>query len=155
VGNTWWRHTTGSDVEFVADNMRQADRDEVIAGGHDHKDGLRRSVELTDVCFTLDSADGPLLICGAKPKSLTSDVGIPWLLGSFLAEKHPKVFLKDAPLILGVWFRDFNYLENYVHAEYKQAVNWLQRIGFTLGETIKIPKTDEHFIRFHMEKENV
>lgn len=153
AADVWWKETIDSDVVFVAENMRQADRDEIKAFGHDSPlEALTLSVNKTSQCFTLDSQDGPLLICGACPKFLMSDTGLPWLLGSDEALKHRKVFMTDASKLLEIWLEQYKILENYVHVKNHVSVRWLKRIGFKMDEPIRFPNTGEYFMRFHMER---
>lgn len=154
MANLTFKHTDIFDVAYVANNMRQADRDEVYAAsGHNPYDSLMLGVRKSDDIVTAVSPDGvPLVIFGISSKSLVTDIGVPWLLGCDEALKYRKHFMTDVPKVLEIMLEKYRMLENYVHVKNRVSVNWLKRMGFQMDDPVLFINSGEYFMRFHMER---
>jgi hypothetical protein len=145
------RHATDEDLMYVANNMRDQDLDEIYAGGETPERALRMSAEISKDCLSCVLESGEVLfVLGCGPKTLLSDIGVPWLLGSKEALKHPRSFFDFPPKVLEIWKEQYSMLENYVHVKNTVSVRWLQRLGFTMHEPVTL-FTGEQFMRFSME----
>ena len=149
-----FRKVEPGDIEFVAENMRQADADEVMAANNDTPlSALLLSVEKSHESVTVTDTEGtPLVIFGIRHKTLlTDDSAIIWMLGCDEALKHSKSFMVYTPKVLEIWLKQYKMLENYVHVGNKVSVAWLKRLGFTLEDPVIFPNTGECFMHFFME----
>ena len=141
----------------MANTMRREDTEEVWAS-HRHTpiEALLGGYKRTPETLVAVSKRGeiPLAIFGVRPKTVTSDVGTVWLLGSDEALRHRRKFMTMVPKVLEIWLEEYKLLENYVHVKNKTSVRWLKRLGFQMEEPVCF-NTGEHFIRFWMESKNV
>jgi hypothetical protein len=154
VVNLTFKHTDIHDIAYIGENMRQADRDEVMAAsGHNPMQSLLLGVRRSDQTITAVSPDGvPLVIFGVVGKSLVTDVGVPWLLGCDEALKYRRHFMTDVPKVLEIMLEKYRMLENYVHVKNRVSVNWLKRMGFKMDEPVLFINSGEYFMRFYMER---
>lgn len=148
-----FRHTTLIDLAYVAQNMRQADREEVYAAaGHTPEQALVISIFMSEEAVTAVSPDNtPLVIFGISKQSLLSDKGIPWLLGCDEALRYRREFMRQTPKVLETMLEQYTMLENYVHVKNTISVRWLKRLGFSMDSPITFP-SGEQFMRFYMER---
>lgn len=148
-----FRHTTLADVDHVAKNMRQADREEVYAAAwHTPEQALVTSIRMSHESVTAVSPDGvPLVIFGLTTRGILSDVGIPWLLGCDEALRYRREFVKQTPKVLESMLEQYRMLENYVHVKNVVSVRWLRTMGFNMDPPVMFP-SGERFIRFWMER---
>ena len=127
--------TTTEHVLELAETMRLEDQAEVWASAHYTPwDALVASIGFTDETYT-GLADGHVLcIFGAGKMTLTSDTAYPWMLSSFLVEKHMRAWARGSKLAFNFMTRDVDHLKNYVDARYTVAVRWLAWLGFTIHD---------------------
>ena len=146
--------TTIHHVSHIAQNMREADRVEVMAShGHTPLEALTLGVSKSDQVVTvLSPEDTPLVIIGVVSQSLLSDVGTIWLLGCDEALRHRRKFISEVPRVLSILFERYTMLENYVHVDNQISVRWLNRIGFKMDEPILFKNSGEYFMRFYMKR---
>ena len=125
--------TTEMHVFKLSHTMRLEDRAEVWASAHYTPwDALVASISLTDETYT-GLADGQVLcIFGVGKSTLTSDVGHPWMLSSYLVEYHMRAWARGSKLAFKFMTQDVDHLINYVDARYTVAVRWLTWLGFTI-----------------------
>lgn len=147
---------TAADADELVANMRHQDVTECYAAGHDDLravvlDGIRRSVQ----CWTARVDGRMAAIFGVAPYgTLTSSIGVPWLLGTPEVPKHRRILARHArPYIAGM-LAVYPHLLNAVHAENTVAVHWLQRMGFKLGPAFTAP-SGATFHTFEMRARNV
>ena len=154
MANLTFRHTSIDDVAHIGENMRQADREEVMAShGHIPMQSLLLGMRRSDQTITAVSPDGvPLVIFGVANKSLLTDVGVPWLLGCDEALKYRRHFMIDVAKVLEIMLEKYSMLENYVHVRNRVSVNWLKRMGFKMDDPVLFINSGEYFMRFYMER---
>jgi len=154
VADLTFRPTTAADIMYVADNMRQADVEEVYAAcWHTPEQALIASVKLSEEVFTVLSPENtPLVIFGVCRRSILSTSAVPWLLGCDEALRYPRQFIQRGREIVAGMLGKYDYLENYVHAKNSVSRRWLRRLGFVIEEPVLFKHTGEYFMRFHKEK---
>lgn len=150
-----YRPVEGTDIQYIAKRMRQADMDELRAA---HGDGcslldiLYRSVEITPNALTRTAEDGePLLIVGAAPLPGETGHGIPWLLGTDRAMDYPRQFVTEGRRLAAGWLMRFTVLENYIDVRNSVSIRWLRHIGFTIHEAVPFGVSRLPFHRFSMD----
>lgn len=125
--------TTEDHIEFVAEHMREDDINEVYASsGLSPYVALRFSCKMSDPCYTGTADDEPVCIFGVVPKSMLSDTGVPWLLGTDAVSRHARAFLRRNKKVVKQWRERFELLENYVDARNKKSIAWLEWLGFEI-----------------------
>jgi hypothetical protein len=130
-----FKKPTAEMIQFIADNMRQADVDEVNAASNATPlqavtDGVKVSC-MSSVAFI----NGDIVaVLGVVKNSTLTDNGIPWLLGTNNIVKHYREFLGASPGVLDAMIDVCPNLMNHVYVENKISIRWLKWLGFTLSE---------------------
>lgn len=142
---------TDDALVYLADNLREADRIELWASGHDDalqvlRDGVKRSTHCSIAC-----ADGvPGAIIGLSPINLISGVAAPWMLGTEAIMDNRRALMSYTPDYIRIMLKAYPHLVNYVHAPNTKAVRWLRHIGFVLHPAEPYGPYGEPFHRFEM-----
>lgn len=140
-------------IQFIADNMRKADVIEVWAAGrHTPIEALELSMKRSKKSVIVYDDDIPLTALGLVLRDFLSSVGVPWLLSAEQALKHKRKFLELSPPVIQEMLDICPKLVNYVHAENKLSIRWLQWLGFTIEDPKPAGLSGELFHRFIMER---
>ena len=91
----------------------------------------------------------PAAIVGLGRSALVGGHGVPWLLTGPACERHRKCFLLESRRQVRRMLGEAAPLINYVHADYRRAVRWLEWLGFTLEPAVTIAAGRFH--RFTLE----
>jgi len=119
-------------VDAVAANMRSEDVREVFElGGFSPFEALESSLSHPGISYTAMFDDEPAAIFGVVHPSLMAAVGIPWLLGTPLLEKHWRAFAKASRLVIDALKGDYPVMTNIAHAENRLSMRWLRWLGAT------------------------
>lgn len=130
------RLPTFSDVEYIAENMRQADIDEINASsGITPLEALREGIEISAICRTFEINDVKIAMAGIVSIPDFEDVGIVWMLGTNDIKKYSKSFTKVSRETLKHIFKIYSKLINYVDCRNETAIKWLLRLGADMGES--------------------
>lgn len=130
------RKATYNDCLEVAFNMREADVREVYASsGTNPLTCLLRARSVSNKrCFAIYLDSHVVGIFGVAP--LLKEVGVPWLLGTCDLTSNKLEFYKKSRELLNTFMDEFNILINYVDARNTTSINWLQSLGFTIGNQV-------------------
>lgn len=124
---------TQDHVAQMLPNVRQADRDEVMASsGQRVEEILGRCVRRAEMAWSGMVDDEVACIFGVEGASLLSETGYPWMIGTDLIERHAKPFLRRNRKMVGVMLERYPYLINYVDARNTKAIEWLRWLGFAI-----------------------
>lgn len=129
------RWPTADDVAQLAANLREADRQELLAShGSDLLAAVRHAVDISTHNWAMHVGGELALIGGAAPVSMLGGIGSPWMLGAEHLDKVPGALTR-----MGVQYRDiclaaYPHLVNYVDARNVRSIRWLRRIGFTVAD---------------------
>lgn len=136
MANVRFRPLQPGDVAYLATNLREADKHELVASrgvGVDFGEALARAVMLSSHLWTAaDPTDLPIAIFGVAPVSLLAGVGSPWLLGTERVFDHPRTLVIEGRRYLSRMRETYPDLFNYVDARNEQSIRWLKRVGFTV-----------------------
>ena len=143
------RRYQDGDGQAVAKNMRDADRREIMYLTLLRPwPAVRMTVAHAEGCWT-GLADGEIgCIFGINRKTVISDIGVPWLLGTPVMDTVPTRFLRESREYYARMERAFPKMENWVMAENTKAVQWLSWLGFDMGEPIPMGIGGKEYIRF-------
>lgn len=148
------RQATVDDAAFIAQNVREPDKDELWATSfatpeHACLNGLRFS----DVAMVAEVDGVPLCMWGIAPVCLLTGTAIPWMVGTKDLDAKAKVFLRYCREPLLEMFQGYDRLINYVDARNTKAIRWLRYMGFTV-EKESAPYGVLHmpFHKFFMER---
>jgi hypothetical protein len=141
------------DAWTVANHLREADLNELIAAGLDDIEGvIQEGIDLSALCWTATADGRPVCVFGVRE---WEGRGVPWLLGTQEMAAHRRAFIAQAPAYIELMLEAFPVLINHVHAKNEQAVRWLRRAGFALQEPHAHPATGEAFLMFTKERARV
>lgn len=142
------------DAAQLANTLRQADRDEVIAtvGNDDIEAALRISIAASFVAYAAERTDNGTLIAvgGSTPLSLLGGMACPWLLGTDEVYRRPGSLTRYTLAHIADVRRDYPVLINYVDARNTKSICWLKRIGFTIYPAAPHGAAGLPFHRFEM-----
>ena len=143
-----YREATFEDVSYLADNLRQADLDEIEALGvtHSTHETIATALIISDECLVAVQDDKPIAIFGVATSS-DGDTGIPWLLATEELESVPLEVVKKSKAWVEEKAEQYGDLVNFVSVENRKAIRWLNSLGFTFGNTFK-SSTGAYFIGF-------
>lgn len=144
------RNTIADDIEFLADNMRIEDVEEVEAIGITPLYALSHGYHCSDICLTMLGSDGVPMGMYGVAKSHNPQLGAIWLLGTKGIEDNTMTFLRHSREGLDrLWsstsydgFYNLSYAENTLHHR------WLKWLGFTFLREVKLPPHDKPFYEF-------
>lgn len=116
----------------IADNLSDADRDELAAAGH--HDALKAMGDAIATCREAYVAcwDGePQAVFGINDLPLDPRHGIPWLLSTGTASKHARDFMATARRMVAAWSPMYLSMRNVASEEHTAARGWLKALGFS------------------------
>ena len=117
----------------LAANMRPGDAAEASVTGRPCRHLLNMLWRSSTVRKTA-LIDGQVAACWGCTAPLMVSVGEPWLFTTPVVERAPIRFLKQARWETAEMLRDHHSLASSVASDYTKAVNFLRRVGFTIGE---------------------
>ena len=138
------------DAEFLAANLRPADRAEAEAAGLvDVAAAIAEGIATSSPVWVAEIDGAPVAVLGARP---FPDLGFaaPWMLATSEADRHPRAVIALGPRYIAEMLQAHPLLLNHVHAANTRAVRWLRRAGFTLQPAHPHPATGEPFHVFRM-----
>jgi len=141
---------TAEAIQFIADNMRDADIVEVWAAGHHTPiDSLTKSIDISEFNTLVTIDDIPCVLFGLVRTDILSGSGVPWMLGATSIMKHKREILKHSPVVIEQMLTICPNLVNYVHGKNKMSIRWLKWLGFIIEEPVPRGPDNELFHRFH------
>lgn len=140
-------------MESIAENMREADRREVMAShGFTPIESLTASLKVSRYATVATSGGIPWAVFGLADYGILSNIGCPWMLGTNDVVKNGRDLMRHSPKVIYEMLNVYSTLQNYVHVENIVSVNWLQRIGFTLYPAIPYGMNGELFYPFQKKR---
>lgn len=125
------RKSTQADVDYLADNLRPEDAEEVTASHGGTKEALQLGFDMSDECWTFVVKDTNEIAGMYGVGSDDGMVGSVWLLTSPAIKKVWIPFLRGSRTWVSETNKKYPLLTNAVDADYKVAIKWLQFVGFT------------------------
>ena len=135
VGKFTWRKSILSDVVELAANMRQEDKEEVLAySGSSPQEALFYCFFNSKPCMTMVGRKGNLMgMYGVVPCS--PKVGRIWMLGhkTMINDyKDVRDCLKYSPIELQKFHCNYPLLYNYVDERNTTHIKWIKWMGFSI-----------------------
>lgn len=135
--------------QFIAENIRLSDRKEIY-----YLAAMKPAAAIATTMASVVEAQTvlvdnlPAVIFGVSRRSFLSDVGVPWLLGTDVAEQHQYRFGRETRVHYARMAEQFPIMENYALAENKRAVRWLKWAGFDIEDARPFGAFGVPFVRF-------
>lgn len=147
------RLATPDDVEQLIVDLREADRQELIASGENPAEAVRRSVR-ESVWAVAIRFDGVLAsLTGLAPiDGLLGSRASPWMLGTPHVDKYPSMIVRIGRWYCGVMLEQYPHLLNFVDARNTRSIRWLRRLGFTIHPAYVFGGRSHPFHLFEMRK---
>ena len=126
------------DAEHLADNLRQADRDEVEAstGSTDMLACIHASVGGSLYCWSAVDQDGRLVaMLGVVAADLLNGLGVPWMLGTALVDQQQRALVRLSRAYIPRMRQALPKLVNYVDARNERAIRFLRHAGFYVARS--------------------
>jgi hypothetical protein len=144
------------DIEHVAANIREADRIEVYESSRrEVLPALTASEKRSERTATVRWDDEPVAIFGVGRLSLTSGVGVPWMLGTDVLSRNAKHLLPYAPPMVEKMMQGHDVLRNLVHDDNKASIRWLKSMGFRMSNPVAAGWRGRNFRLFEITKEEL
>jgi len=142
--------TTVFDCNELVANLRTHDRAEVVAarGSMITALDLWASVEKCDERFSVFSGDGLICIYGLAQHPTHPHVGVVWLLGTPLLDRHMFSLCREAKLMLAQWHKQYAVLTNMTDQRNRRILRWLKWLGFKFVNEVPIGPEAIPFIIF-------
>lgn len=126
------RDATATDVEFVAENLRDADTIELrLAQTHEPAEAVRLGAAMSIWTRVLCLDGRPAALYGVAPMDLP-DCGSPWMLATDDIGRISHAFLVASRGEAERMCRQFRFLFNQVHRDNRTSIKWLLWLGFSI-----------------------
>lgn len=142
------------DLEYLAENLRDADKTEVLAHGGTVLEALDESVSLSTYCKVIHVDDTPIAVMGAAEYQ-TGKWTI-WMLGTPGIEDIKITFLRYSKDVIRFLFEytGADQFFNYTYAKNELHHKWLSWLGANIGTTpVLVGPNETPFYPFVIQKE--
>ncbi len=150
-----FREPTPEDVSNVANNLREADRTEILSafGPCDVAALVTNSVMRSDLIWAGHFYDDQpaAALFGVTPVSLLGGVGSPWMVGTDEMFRYPGALVALSKRYIQKMAEAYPKLVNYVDERNLRSVRWLKRMGFAVEPAKPYGFYGRPFHRFSME----
>ena len=124
------RQSVASDIQPIAQNMRLADCNEIMASHNILPEpALLAGLEFSTICLTVCVKDKPVAMCGVAAQHPTSNIGSVWLLATPDLERAWLCFGIFGKQVMAKFLEDYVTLYNYVDVRNKKSIHWLRSLG--------------------------
>lgn len=150
----YFRAAKKEDVDLLASQIRTGDVKELWhSHGMETKEALDISFSDSVEAFTIIYDEQPIGMFGYG--EIDENIGVPWLLASDKLPEIAREFLRGSK----EWIQDVltkkYMLFNYVHADNKEAIRWLEWLGFKFLRRIEnFGKNPAPFLEFVIIRED-
>ena len=125
------RQSIQDDVDYLCDNLRPEDRQEVLASHGSTREALQVGFDESEECWTIIVKDTGEIAGMYGLAQYDDTLGVPWLLTSPAIKKVWLPFLRGSRKWVEEANNKYPLLTNAVDADYTVAINWLRFVGFT------------------------
>lgn len=145
---------TPEHIQYIAEHMREVDRQEVFAMRGEDSDlhyVLTNAVKRSSWCACGLADDGtPVSLVGVAPVSLIGGIGAPWMLATDRAHEFRGALIRIGQEYIQAMTAQYPELINYVDARNTASIRWLKRLGFTIHEAAPMGQQGLPFHKFTM-----
>jgi len=125
------RDSIQSDVDYLASNLREEDRLEVLASHGNIKEALQDGFDYSEECYTIIVTDTNEIAGIYGLCEMDDMVASPWLLTSPAIHKVWLPFLRQSKQWVAEANLKYPVLTNACDEQYHVALKWLRFVGFT------------------------
>ncbi|SME88483.1 hypothetical protein [Desulfovibrio gilichinskyi] len=131
---------TVQDIEFVAENIRQSDRQDISGLWPDMAifEVIMRDVEKSKLVYGLYLEDVPYAVFGVVPAAV-SGVGTPWVVGAKSVDRNALPFVRASLPLIEMLQKFFPVFDTFVCTQNSKSIHWHKWCGFKFNdEKLKI-----------------
>lgn len=127
------RETVREALEYISENLREADRAELRASSiGDPEELISAGVEASSQCWLiLDRTGLPIGVMGVAPSGAPG-VGLPWMLGTDGVLREGHSIGRQTRHYVDLMQAEYPVLTNFIDARNEVSLAWLYRAGFHL-----------------------
>lgn len=125
------RQSTQDDIEYLCDNLRPEDMEEVLASHGSTREALQMGFDESEECWTITVKDTGEIAGIYGLAKYDNTMAVPWLLTTPAIKKVWLPFLRGSRKWVEEANNKYPLLTNAVDADYTVAINWLRFVGFT------------------------
>lgn len=146
-----FRPATMADATEMAPLLRRADQEELAAlSNRSHGMTLRMCIDVSDHPVVVRLGDDPVALFGVGRATVMASHGVPWLLGTDLADRLIRRLLPFCRAVVAHWRAQYSLLVNHVSADHHRSIRWLKWLGFDLFPAAPHGPFGHPFHRFEM-----
>lgn len=150
------RRPNPEDIEFIIQNIRDEDVEEVNAmGGGTVRDALMSTDNLETNSWVWERDGQVHAIFGVNPVPDREGIGVVWMLATKSFDDHLFAFTAACRAVVQQMVKGYDYVFNYVYEENRKSIKWLEWLGFTIRDAEGIGIDGAKFHRFEMVVNNV
>ena len=147
------RDSVASDVDSIAKDMRQSDKNEVWASHrHDPLEAVGISFHASTLCFTIECEGKKVGMFGVVPHTLLGQSGNIWLLCTKEFDRCHRKLIRHSRGFIQYMLQHYAELENFVDARNTKSIAWLRFCGAEIGPAIPFGVDGLPFHRFHFRR---
>lgn len=149
------RKANKEDARYIAQHMRQCDKDEVWASDHKTPDeAMREGLQNSIFACTVENGV-PIAMFGICPFDITGDKASVWLLATDDLDKIKVRFALNSRKFIDTMLEYYPKLENYVDARNTKSINWLKFCGAKIDDPVPFGAEKKPFHHFEFTRSNI
>lgn len=135
VDNIVIRKSNYEDVYYLKDKLRASDAEEVWCSHHHTTyEALKLSLDNSNISFTVELNNEPIMMFGVSSESVLSSSAIIWMLSSDKINNIRIKFIRQNINFIKYLLNIYPVMYNYVDARNKKSIQWLKYLGAKIEE---------------------
>lgn len=123
------RYPTEADIQELLLQLSLEDRRELLIQAVDPEWAIRHSIETSVEVVAVVHRGRVACITGVREEDGLAPSASPWLLGTPVMQRYPRLVMKYSRELLARWSARFPFMRNYVDARHLRALAWLRHLG--------------------------
>lgn len=145
------RQATLDDVEFLIENIRPEDVEELDAlDGSTVRKALDETENLLENSQVWEVEGEMVCMFGVTPLQDDDEVGVIWMLATTEFEQYSMMFAARCKKVVEKMLSGYEYVFNYVHSKNVKSIRWLKWLGFHICDPEPLGKKGATFHRFEI-----
>lgn len=147
------RQSVYGDIVFLAHRLRDSDKHEIWAShNHEPLEALKICLNDSIICLSIENKGEVVAMFGLSSEQALGSNGIIWLLASDGLGKIKRRFLRHSKRFINDFLMYYPYLENWVHINNKESIEWLKWCGATIESPRHYGIEKEPFRHFYFKR---
>lgn len=123
-------------LEYIAENLREADRQEIEASSGDYPMGavFQSWQASTKSWLILDRTGLPIGIMGVAPHPTSEGLGMAWMVGTDGVAEEALSIARQTRRYVEEMHEDYPILWNFIDARNELSLKWLEWSGFIIAD---------------------